>query len=223
MAPPLQPPPPPPPPPALTVPNLNGKDNKVSTSPSNPVPSPPEVPQTGPPNSLLVSLLMYNGWPFADHWEYFVASPRDPNKGLVVQAAGDVRGGFRLEVKRGFSLRIDDASREYMHGVGCFPGVFEGEKDGDVVVEGTPRCEFERTLFKVPAPGKTLRAVDAEHGDAVSLSGMVGMGDGRRKITQRNCQTWVVESAEQLVREGIFEQRVVDYLRATSIMTQTSQ
>jgi hypothetical protein len=47
-------------------------------------------------------------------------------------------------------------------------------------------------------------------------------GNRLTKITQRNCQTWVVESAEQLVREGVFEQRVVDYLRATSIMTRTS-
>jgi hypothetical protein len=40
------------------------------------------------------------------------------------------------------------------------------------------------------------------------------------RITQRNCQTWVVESSEELVREGIFEQRIADYLRATSIMTE---
>jgi hypothetical protein len=44
-------------------------------------------------------------------------------------------------------------------------------------------------------------------------------GSGRTKITQRNCQTWVVESAEQLMKEGVFEQRVVDYLRVRSIMT----
>ncbi|KAH6838351.1 hypothetical protein B0I37DRAFT_440017 [Chaetomium sp. MPI-CAGE-AT-0009] len=73
------------------------------------------------------------------------------------------------------------------------------------------RCEFERILFKVPAPEKTLRAVDGNGGE----------GNKRGKITQRNCQTWVVESAEQLVREGIFDQSVVDYLRATSIMTQS--
>ncbi|KAL2132755.1 hypothetical protein VTI74DRAFT_3410 [Chaetomium olivicolor] len=71
-----------------------------------------------------------------------------------------------------------------------------------------PKCEFERALFRVPAPGKRLRAVDAEAAER----------DKRAKITQRNCQTWVVESAE-LVREGIFEQGVVDYPRATSIMT----
>jgi hypothetical protein len=41
-------------------------------------------------------------------------------------------------------------------------GVFEGGKDGEVVVEGRARCEFERMLFRVPAPEKTLRAVDGE-------------------------------------------------------------
>jgi hypothetical protein len=40
--------------------------------------------------------------------------------------------------------------------------VFHGSREGEVMVEGRPRCEFERMLFKVPAPGKTLRAVDVE-------------------------------------------------------------
>ncbi|KAG7289956.1 hypothetical protein NEMBOFW57_006334 [Staphylotrichum longicolle] len=122
--------------------------------------SKPDVPTTGPPNSLLVSLLIYNGWPFADHWEYFIAAPHTPGGpsgdkddvvGVVIQAAGDVRAGFWLEVKRGWSL-----------------GLELGDRDG--------------------------------------------------RGSRRNCQTWVIESAEQLVREEIFEQKVVDYLRATSIM-----
>jgi hypothetical protein len=48
-------------------------------------------------------------------------------------------------------------------------GVFEGGKSGEAVVEGMARCEFERMLFKVPAPEKTLRTVDGDEGD-VSLS-----------------------------------------------------
>lgn len=35
-----------------------------------------------------------------------------------------------------------------------------------------------------------------------------------RKISQRNCQTWITESAEQLVKDNILHPEVVDYLRA---------
>jgi hypothetical protein len=123
-----------------------------------------------------VSLLVYNGWPFADHWEYFVASPSDPNgsTGVVIQAAGDMREGFRLEVKRGWDLdaaegNSDTSSRRpdekiplgWVVGECVSPceevfGVQEGGRGGQVV-EGEARCELERIMFKVPAPEKTLR------------------------------------------------------------------
>lgn len=35
-----------------------------------------------------------------------------------------------------------------------------------------------------------------------------------RKISQRNCQTWIIESAEQLVKDNILSREVADYLRA---------
>ncbi|KAK4104416.1 hypothetical protein N658DRAFT_463895 [Parathielavia hyrcaniae] len=215
--PPPSPPPPPPPPPAFPNPNLTQNSKKASNLSSNPVLSLPEVLQPGPPNSVLVSLLVYNGWPFADHWEYFVAAPWGSDFGVVVQAAGDVRAGFWLEAKRGLCLRGGGSAPRRMPLAWVdgrlFDADVDAEENGGVVVEGTPRCEFERMLFKVPAPRKTLRAVDVEE-DGSGKSGMAG-----KKITQRNCQTWIVESAEQLVREGIFEQRAADYLRATSIMT----
>lgn len=49
----------------------------------------------------------------------------------------------------------------------------------------------------------------------MSVNGFVYQTDGRVRITQRNCQTWVIEAAEQLAKEGIFEQKVVDFLRST--------
>ncbi|KAL2158279.1 hypothetical protein VTH06DRAFT_4600 [Thermothelomyces fergusii] len=275
-------PPPPPPPPPLLFP-IPGRPQKgtdaASSGPTNSPSLPPlggGAPDTGPPGTVLVSLLVYNGYPFADHWEYFVAPspasapacataggaspPSDPPRpdpqsapavvGTAIQAAGDVRSGFWLEVRRGYRVQgceLDRRGRSSpvgVGGVGVGAGVprrvglawvseelfradveadvegsggagggrartvFEGTEDGEVLVEREPRCEFERILFRVPAPEKTLRSIDgSEDGSR-----------GREKITQRNCQTWIVQSAEELVREGIFEQRVVDYLRATSIM-----
>ncbi|KAK4247879.1 hypothetical protein C7999DRAFT_14153 [Corynascus novoguineensis] len=274
--PPPSPPPPPPPPPPFSRPRKRDTQPSSSSSSSSSTlpPTDPSNPQSAPPlasttlpaqvstagtasggrprrGAVLVSLLVYNGYPFADHWEYFAASPADADAGVVVQAAGDVLGGFWLEVRRGWRVPSSSPSPANFSGVGVpkrVPLAWVGEeffladsddsegsgvvfKGGDnhgeekvVVVEREPRCEFERALFRVPAPEKTLRTVTGKDGEVSSyLYGRWGKltngGDRRGKIKQRNCQTWVVESAEQLVKEGIFEQRVADYLRATSIMT----
>ncbi|KAL2127944.1 hypothetical protein VTI74DRAFT_9934 [Chaetomium olivicolor] len=69
---------------------------------------------------------------------------------------------------------------------------------------GHPVCPFEVSAAKAPPPAKTLNAVD----DLVPTS------NPPRKITQRNCQTWVIEAAEKLVRDGMLDQAALDYLRA---------
>ncbi|KAH6627260.1 hypothetical protein B0J18DRAFT_164345 [Chaetomium sp. MPI-SDFR-AT-0129] len=274
------PPPPPLPPQAIFPPSKTTKPAAQSTlSSNNPQPRnsiPPIVPATGPPNSYLISLLIYNGYPFADHWEFHItpSSPShntihsqtstvdpqqqhnpksidghsSPGTGTIIQAAGDVASGFWIEIKRGWDMhRGDRGSRgsvgslprtvplgwvggewfvldgDYGDGdgddgeegvvtgesgdgnEGVFQGLFARGSDGEVLVERKPRCAFERMVFEVPAPGKTLRAVE-------------GTEASRIKIRQRNCQSWVIEVAERLVREGLFEQSVVDYLRAASIM-----
>ncbi|GAB1315259.1 hypothetical protein MFIFM68171_05469 [Madurella fahalii] len=199
-------PPPPPPPPPPSGPPRQGWQVTAVSAPKPKLDVPPTAPPHTP-NSRLVELLIYNGWPFADHWEYFVAGSHasNPDVGTVIQAAGNVRDGFWLEIKRGCDLsvaenRVDSriglgwVGEEYFHAV-------EGEDPKG------PVCGFERVLFKVPAPERSLRAVGAGgEGDWV---------DGRTRITQRNCQTWVVEAAEQLVNDGVFDQVVVDFLRAT--------
>ncbi len=158
-------PPPPPPPPPL-FPTLAS----IAATSSGTKPLPPLLsnPNTHSDDARLVSLLIYNGHPFADHWEYFVESPWDADVGVVIQAAGDVRGGFWLEVKRGWDLRGEGRGSSVRRvplawvGKGWFEpmeGVF-GDRDGVVVVEGHARCGFEKVLFEVPAPRKTLRAVE---------------------------------------------------------------
>ncbi|KAJ3490465.1 hypothetical protein NLG97_g5774 [Lecanicillium saksenae] len=69
-------------------------------------------------------------------------------------------------------------------------------------LDATPVCGFEESVHKVEPPGKTLNTVAAEGGST------------GRKITQRNCQTWIIESADQLVRDGILRRDVAAYLRA---------
>ncbi|KAI1256734.1 hypothetical protein MGN70_001860 [Eutypa lata] len=75
--------------------------------------------------------------------------------------------------------------------------------NGEYKDDKAPVCKFEASAFKVEAPGKSLNATD----DLVDNT-------KRTKITQRNCQTWIIESAEQLAKDGIFTENVVDYLKA---------
>ena len=166
--PPSPPPLPPPPPPPLFPASSSIATTSSTTNPPPPLPPLASNPNSHPDDARLVSLLVYNGHPFADHWEYFIASPWDADVGVVIQAAGDVRGGFWLEVKRGWDLRGEGRGCSVRRvplawvGRGWFEpaeGVF-GDRDGLMVVEGQAKCGFERVLFEVPAPGKTLRAVE---------------------------------------------------------------
>ncbi|KAK4203149.1 hypothetical protein QBC40DRAFT_194632 [Triangularia verruculosa] len=199
----LPPPAPPlPPPHLLQLPVSNNEAEKHTLS------SCLNVPATGPPNSVSLSLLVYNGWPFANHWEYFISSPTSLEVGVVMQAAGNVREGFWLEIKRGWNIGLPGQKPDKVILLGWvaealvepLETVFRVGKDP--VIEQEARCELEKTLLKVPAPEKTLRnAADDQM-------------DRRARITQRNCQTWVVETSELLVMEGILEPQVVDFLVA---------
>lgn len=77
--------------------------------------------------------------------------------------------------------------------------------NGQYKVDDVPICRFESSVHKIKAPGKSLNATS----NTVASAGNVG-----RKITQRNCQTWIVESAEQLVRDCIFSREIASFLSA---------
>ncbi|KND93224.1 hypothetical protein TOPH_02477 [Tolypocladium ophioglossoides CBS 100239] len=126
-----------------------------------------------------------------NHWAYWVPSNAKPIVGVLIHATGDVRNGFKLETKRKYDLlgRCPVLDEKAMLNGG------EGKYD-DVPVGG-----LEVSARKVKAPEKTLNTVD----DRVNSG---------KKITQRNCQTWIVESADQLVQDGIFHKEVAAYPHA---------
>ncbi|KAL5355573.1 hypothetical protein BJX96DRAFT_170797 [Aspergillus floccosus] len=68
--------------------------------------------------------------------------------------------------------------------------------------DDNPGSGFEASACKIEAPGKSLNAVD----DIAAPTG--------RKVKLRNCQTWIVESADQLVKDGVFQPEVAAYLHA---------
>ncbi|KAJ5378476.1 hypothetical protein N7509_011595 [Penicillium cosmopolitanum] len=166
----------------------------------------PEVTLTGPQGALMVVLLTYNGSPFKDHWAYFVESRRDPEVGVMIQANGDVLNGFSVEIDRNHDLRSAHKQPNAKIPLQWVDGEHFDEKamfnNGQHITDQISRCHFEDSACKMNAPSKSLNAVNE----------MLTPG---KKIVQRNCQTWIVESAEQLLKDNISSEEVVAYLHAT--------
>lgn len=112
----------------------------------------------------MVELFIYNGAPFKDHWAYWVGSHTHAHLGVLIQAVGDVKEGFRLEVERSHDLNttvnrptkripLQWVDKEYFDEKLMF-------NDGIYKLDDTPVCIFEASVFKVKAPEKTLNTVD---------------------------------------------------------------
>ncbi|KAJ4267124.1 hypothetical protein NW762_003222 [Fusarium torreyae] len=143
--------PPPPPPPSF-----------LSPAPLSP-PKPPIVASKGPPGALLVELNAYNGSPFNDHWSYFVRSSHDPDVGVVIEAVGDVRTGFKLQIERNYNFGLTSnptATRIPLQWIGA---EYVDEKamlnnEASTAVDD-PVCIFEECLLKIEVPKKTLNDI----------------------------------------------------------------
>ncbi|CAG8908373.1 unnamed protein product [Penicillium egyptiacum] len=165
----------------------------------------PAVSLTGPTGAFMVELLIWNGSPFKDHWAYFVRSHADPDIGVKIHATGNVRSGFEFEIKRSENLLSTDDVPSTRVPLQWVDMKYFDQKamlnDGKYEIDHTPVCPFERSVYEIKAPGKSLNTV----------------GDGTkpgRKVIQRDCQTWIVESADRLRRDGILGSGAVAYLHA---------
>ncbi|KAJ5687210.1 hypothetical protein N7536_009829 [Penicillium majusculum] len=167
--------------------------------------SKPAVSLTGPTGAFMVELLIWNGSPFKDHWAYFVRSHADPNIGVKIHATGNVRSGFEFEIKRSENLQTTDDIPSTRVPLQWVDAKYFEEKamlnDGEYKIDHMPVCGFERSAYEIKAPGKSLNTIRD------------GSKPGR-KVIQRDCQTWIVESADQLRRDNIFSNEVVAYLHA---------
>ncbi|KAJ5740711.1 hypothetical protein N7493_000583 [Penicillium malachiteum] len=170
--------------------------------------SQPIVPPKPDGNEILVELLIFNGAPFKDHWAYWVCSRDDPLIGVKVHVTGDVRTGFEFQAKRSHSLYSSTnlpSKRVPLQWVSAHffdEAMFNYGIDKD---DDTPIGPFEVTARLAEPPGKTLNIVDERN---------ISERPVRRRIIQRDCQTWVCESSDKLVEGGIFKDEVAAYLRA---------
>jgi hypothetical protein len=167
------------------------------------------VADQGPPGAFLVELLIYNGHPFKDHWAYWVRSHTNKDLGVKIHATGDVRNGFEFEIKRSSNFRTNEIPPTKRIPLQWVDDQYFDEKamfnNGEYKIDNVPVCQFEASAHKIKAPGKSLNTTS----DTASLAGNVG-----KKVTQRNCQTWIVESAEQLVMDNIFRSEIANYVCA---------
>lgn len=146
-------PPPPPPQP------ISGKIHALSR-----VGNPPVLPSNEPAGAFLVELLIYNGAPFKDHWAYYVGSHDESEIGVKIQATGDVRNGFRFEIKRSENLRTSEDIPTRRVPLQWVDKKHFDEKamlnNGEYKVDDTPICRFEESAYKIKAPEKSLNVVD---------------------------------------------------------------
>ncbi|CEL10253.1 hypothetical protein ASPCAL13375 [Aspergillus calidoustus] len=171
-----------------------------------PPPSPPDILTPGPDGAYLVHLLIYNGAPFHDHWAYWIQSRQNTGSGVLVHAAGNVRVGFEFEIKRSYGWDEGESPPTKRVPLQWVSGEYISEKamltSGNEQADRIPACPFEEVLSKVEVPVKSLRSADDQ------AAGVP------KRVVQRDCQTWIVEAAEQLVKEHIFSSEVASYLRA---------
>lgn len=164
----------------------------------------------GPPGSFLLELLTYNGAPFKDHWAYFLRSHASPEIGAKIHATGDVRNGFIFEVKRHHDLRETSDIPSQRFPLLWVDGGLVGDNEGEAALLGggtgetldyKPMARLEEVMFSARVPDKSLNDANDP-----AMSG--------RAVVLRDCQTWIVESAECLVQYGIMSKEVADYLKA---------
>ena len=124
---------------------------------------PPAVPEDGPPGSLLLHLVMYNGGTFNNHWNWYIRSSHDPLIGTIIHAPGDVHSGFRFEIKRYHDFRDEPSMPLHIIPLQWIDGKYLDEaamfNNGHRVDDDRPVCEFERSVHKVKPPGKSLKSV----------------------------------------------------------------
>ncbi|KAK1470787.1 hypothetical protein CCUS01_00902, partial [Colletotrichum cuscutae] len=203
--------------------------NKKARTPA-PAPPPPTVPPTGSPGAFLVELLIYHGSPFKDHWAYFLRSRVDDDIGVKIHATGDVRNGFKFEVKRSHDLtNTSDIPTKRVP----LQWVDAQHLDGDAMlnwgveeIDSRPVCAFEACAYKAKAPGKTLNAAEdkvvrgafmqtsASAMPSEYLTNRSFKDTSGKKVTLKDCQTWLVDAADCLVEDRMFSSEVAVYLHA---------
>ncbi|KAM5361433.1 hypothetical protein ACJZ2D_013123 [Fusarium nematophilum] len=141
-------------------------------------------------------LVMYNSRLFPAHWALWVPSREIPDVGKRIHAEGDVATGFTVTFERNYDigstgrqhqiLPLAEVDESHLADV---PGARSTESKlmGNIKAHDT----VEEVALRVPAPGPSLRSASSAP---------------RSRVEIRNCQTWIYDLVDQLVREGIVDE-----------------
>ncbi|KAI0967910.1 hypothetical protein F4678DRAFT_482921 [Xylaria arbuscula] len=134
-----------------------------------------------------------------------MATITDPDVGVKIHAVGDVKNGFKFQANRSYNLIMTSTLPTDFMPLQWINGKYLDEEamfnNGTYYADPDAKTAFEISARKAEPPAKSLNAVD----DLVTP---------RRRLKQRNCQTWIVEAAAHLVHDGMMTQEVADYLNA---------
>ncbi|KAG7135692.1 hypothetical protein HYQ46_008860 [Verticillium longisporum] len=121
--------------------------------------------------------------------------PRTHTWGVLIHATGDVKKGFKFDVKRScdFTTTAQSSRRQSAAATAL----------QNVKVPGKSFNESKRAIL---SPTYRFWCPLVGHYDLTAKSGTM--------VLQRNCQTWIVESADELVARSFFEKEVAAYLDA---------
>ncbi|GLB35867.1 hypothetical protein LshimejAT787_0301550 [Lyophyllum shimeji] len=141
-------------------------------------------------------LIVYKSPLFAAHWSLFIPfkSSSQPDKGVgkIIHAVGSLAEGFTVEFKRHYRPAMDSRSKTFVALGPVAEEYFKdaGDLDAAETVDVSPIDDLERRAMLVPPPGKSLHSAS--------------VGGTKTRINVQNCQTWMAQYIDLLVREGVY-------------------
>ncbi|CAF3488635.1 unnamed protein product [Fusarium graminearum] len=170
--------------------------------PLQPVP-PPAVSNSGPPSALLLHLAIHSGGSFKNHWGYFIQSKHNSSVGTIVHVVGDVKNGFEFEIKRNHDFDTTSPAPLHIIPLQWMDGKYFNEamlNNGVQELDHKPVCDFEKSVYKIKPPKGSLNSATSDA--------------PRARVDRKDCQTWILQSADQLVADGIMHPDIAAYLEA---------
>ena len=145
---------------------------------------PPVVAVAGPPGAFMVELLIFNGYPFKDHWAYWVRSHVDPDIGVMIHATGSVSSGFTFETRRNYNFKLTKNVPTKRIPLQWVNGAFFDERamlnNGSYKTDTVPVCRFEASAYKVQCPVKSLNTTGQMVSSWLPLYTLFSLGVYRR-------------------------------------------
>lgn len=194
-----------------------------------------------------LELLVYPGGIFKSHWAFWIpardAATRNvplkdgldiansSHKGTKIDATGDVRAGFQIEIDRDDKGPADDRRPKRIV-LGRIEERYLAESEQSVHEDKTlPRTMFEKEALKIPAPGPSLNSSSEAARRDENVCGLRSFGlrhahtkchvQGRplrrTRIAEQDCQYWLKQVVQHMCSIGIIEKEALDIVNTAPV------